>query len=90
MMFRFRITLEATEPKEDDVIVISSPLHKTTSVTFKLTNKSKSFTPFTASFTPDSDAEFTVMPKSGNLESYGREGTTFIVSFTPIEYGKTR
>ncbi|KAL4498636.1 hypothetical protein ABPG72_019754 [Tetrahymena utriculariae] len=88
--WKFKITLEATEPKEDDIIIISSPLHKTTSVTFKLTNKSKSFTPFTASFTPDSDAEFTVMPRSGNLESYGREGTTFIVSFTPIEYGKTR
>lgn len=88
--WKFRIALEASEPKEDDVILISSPLNKTTSVTFKLTNKSKSFTPFVASFTTDSDAEFTVMPKAGNLESYGREGTTFVVSFTPMEYGKTR
>lgn len=30
------------------------------------------------------------MPKSGQLEPYGREGTTFIISFTPIEYGKAR
>jgi len=30
------------------------------------------------------------MPKSGDLEHYGREGTTFVISFTPIEYGKIR
>jgi len=30
------------------------------------------------------------MPKSGELEPIGREGTTFIISFTPIEYGKLR
>jgi hypothetical protein len=26
----------------------------------------------------------------GDLEPYGREGTTFIISFTPVEYGKIR
>lgn len=81
--------VEATEPKEDDLIIISSPLHRTTSVSFKLTNKSKGYAGFLAQFTPDSDPEFTVMPKEGELEPYGREGT-FIISFTPIEYGKTR
>lgn len=35
------MNLEATEPKEDDTMIISSPLHKTTSVSFKLTNRSK-------------------------------------------------
>lgn len=37
--WKFKINLESFEPEEDDVIVIESPLNKTTSVTFKLTNK---------------------------------------------------
>jgi hypothetical protein len=45
---------------------------------------------FTANFTAESDPEFTVYPKIGKLESYGRDGTNFIISFTPIEYGKIR
>lgn len=69
---------------------MSSNLHKTTSVSFKLTNKTKQFAPFTATFSPESDSEFTVFPKSGMLESYGRDGTNFIVSFTPVEYGKPK
>lgn len=74
----------------DDVIVISSPLHKASTVSFKLTNRSKSFSTFNARFTSDSDAEFSVSPKSGLLEPYGNEGTQFTVSFTPVEYGKTK
>ncbi|EWS70940.1 flagellar associated protein, putative (macronuclear) [Tetrahymena thermophila SB210] len=88
--WRYFIDVEATEPEPDDTIVISSNLHKTTSVSFKLTNKTKQFAPFVANFSPESDSEFTVFPKSGTLESYGRDGTTFIVSFTPVEYGKIR
>jgi hypothetical protein len=61
--WKFRITLEALEPQEDDTIIISSPLNKTTSVSFKLTNKVKSYAHFYASFNPESDAEFSVMPK---------------------------
>lgn len=80
--------LEATAPKEDDLIVISSPLNRTTSVSFKLTNHRKKTAFFTASFTPESDPEFTIMPKQGDMERHGTEGTTFIISFTPIEYGK--
>ncbi|EGR27115.1 hypothetical protein IMG5_201370 [Ichthyophthirius multifiliis] len=85
--WRYFLDLEATEPDFDDTIIISSELNKTTSVSFKLTNKAKQFTPFIADFTPDSDTQFTVFPKQGVLEGYGREGTNFIVSFTPIEYG---
>lgn len=82
--------LEAFEPDEDDVILISSPLNKTTSVSFKLTNKVKAYAHFNAGFSPESDAEFSIIPKQGDLEPYGREGTIFIVSFTPVEYGKIR
>ena len=47
--------------------------------------------PFTASFTPDSPCKFTVFPNEGVLEPPGRgDGTVFIVSFTPTEYGKTQ
>lgn len=88
--WKYKIQLEATEPEEDDVILISSPLNKTTSVQFKLTNKTKNYSRFVAGFSPESDAEFSVIPKQGDLEPYGREGTIFIVSFTPIEYGKIR
>jgi hypothetical protein len=45
------------------VIIISSPLNKTTSVSFKLTNKVKSYSKFTAGFSAESDPEFSVMPK---------------------------
>ena len=62
--------LEATAPQEDDLIVISSPLNRTTSVSFKLTNHKKQYAHFTAQFTPESDPEFTIMPKSGELQRY--------------------
>ncbi|CAD8120824.1 unnamed protein product [Paramecium sonneborni] len=81
----YKIILEATPPDEDDVIIINSPLNKTTNVSFKLTNKTKNYAKFFAGFTPDSDAEFSIIPKVGDLEPYGREGTTFVISFTPIE-----
>jgi precorrin-6x reductase len=61
--WKFKVQLEATEPEEDDVIVISSPLNRTTSVSFKLTNKVKAYSRFLANFSPESDAEFSVMPK---------------------------
>jgi hypothetical protein len=30
------------------------------------------------------------MPQEGELEPAGREGKNFILSFTPVEYGKTK
>ena len=50
----------------------------------------KSYAEFTAHFTAESAAEFGVNPKQGMLEPYGKDGTTFIVSFTPTEYGKAK
>lgn len=84
------MVLEAMEPEVDDVIVIQSPLQKTSSVSFKLTNHMRTFAEFNAYFTADSAAEFVVYPKTGLLEPYGKEGTNFIVSFTPLEYGKAK
>lgn len=84
------MVFEALEPEVDDTIVIQSPLHKTSSVSFKLTNHLKSYAEFQAHFTADSAQEFHVMPKQGLLEPYGKEGTNFIISFTPTEYGKAK
>ena len=88
--WKFNAIFEALEPEMDDIITIQSPLHKTSSVSFKLTNHMKAFAEFTAHFTADSAAEFVVHPKQGLLEPYGKEGTNFIVSFTPTEYGKAK
>jgi hypothetical protein len=88
--WKFNVIFEALDPEMDDTILIQSPLHKTSSVSFKLSNHLKSMAEFTAFFTPDSASEFMVYPKSGLLEPYGKEGTNFIVSFTPTEYGKQK
>lgn len=88
--WKFNVVFEALEPEVDDVILIQSPLHKTSSVSFKLNNHLKSHAEFTAFCTSDSAPEFVVQPKSGLLEPYGKEGTNFIVSFTPTEYGKAK
>jgi len=88
--WKFNVVFEALEPDVDDIINISSPLHKTSSVSFKLTNHLKAYAEFTAFFTADSAIEFVCHPKTGLLEPYGKEGTNFIVSFTPTEYGKTK
>lgn len=86
--WKFKMYLEAEEPDEDDIIVIQSPLNQTSSISFRLSNRYKQYSPFVAYFTPDSDPEFSVLPKSGELEPFGREGKNFIISFTPLEYGK--
>lgn len=60
-LWKFKLIMEATPPNEDDVIIISSPLHHTTTVTFRLTNrKPKVFATFNAKYTPESDAEFAI------------------------------
>lgn len=88
--WKFNVILEALEPEVDDVITIQSPLHKVSSVSFKLNNHLKSHAEFQAFFTPDSAAEFAVQPQTGSLEPYGKDGTTFLVSFKPTEYGKAK
>jgi len=58
--WKFNVVFEALEPEVDDVILIQSPLHKTSSVSFRLNNHLKSYAEFTAFFTSDSAAEFVV------------------------------
>ena len=88
--WRFGAVFEATDPELDDVIEIKSPLHKTSSVSFRLCNHTRAYADFQAFFTHDSATEFSVYPKSGVLDPFGKDGTNFIVSFTPTEYGKNK
>lgn len=53
---------------------------------FRLNNRVKSHAKFKAYFTSDSDMEFSIFPKSGDLEPYGREGSQFEVTFAPTQY----
>lgn len=54
-----------------------------------LNNSASEPADFEAFFTPDSPYELSVFPTRGALPPPGKEGTTFVVSFTPKEYGKT-
>merc|ERR1719230_1178460 len=86
--WRFDMKLEATEPEVDDTIAIQSPLNKPASVAFRLSNHSSAYAEFDAFFDAESAYEFTVSPTSGVLEPAGSNGTTFIVTYKPTEYGK--
>lgn len=70
--WKFNMIFEALDPDVDDIIVIQSPLHKTSSVSFKLSNHMRTFAEFSSFFTPDSAPEFVVYPKNGLLEPYGK------------------
>ena len=65
--WKFKISLKATIPVEDDNITIRSPLNRTATIQFKLTNRVKKWAEFKAKFTPESDSEFNVEPKVGKL-----------------------
>jgi len=90
--WKFKLHLEASFPDPDDTIMITSAIHKSSSVSFKLNNYSKVAADFTAAFTNDSDIEFSVNPKSGILEKAkaDMDATNFVVTFAPLEYGKIR
>jgi len=87
--WRFELKLEATEPEPDDTITIESPLNKPASVAFRLCNHTNVYSEFDAFFDAKSSYEFSVTPTSGVLEPAGSQGTTFIVSYRPTEYGKS-
>merc|ERR1719171_2147341 len=86
--WRFDVKLEATEPEVDDIIPIQSPLNKPASVAFRLCNHINAYAEFDAFFDAESAYEFTVQPTAGVLEPAGTNGTTFIITYKPTEYGK--
>jgi len=86
--WRFEMTLEATEPEPDDMIKIEAANNTTANVVFRLNNRFLAYAQFQAYFSTDSAYTLSVSPTSGVLAPYGGEGTQFVVSFSPIEYGK--
>lgn len=91
--WRYSVALEAGEPEVDDVIEIEAPLGRAASVSFRLYNQLDGLAPFQAYFTPDSPPEFTINPSTGVLGSQadgetGSDGTPFLITYTPREYGK--
>jgi hypothetical protein len=87
--WRYDVKVRATEPEPDDIITIEASLNRTASVSFDLANQFPTHAPYKAHFTVDSAPEFSVHPREGVLPPMGTEGLTFVVSFTPREYGKT-
>ena len=86
----YNILLEATEQEPDDIIYIKSSIGKQSFVTFRLQNVFAKDAKFTAYFSHESSSEFSVTPREGVLDQYGREGTQFVICYLPTEYGKIK
>eukprot|EP00941_MAST-03F_sp_MAST-3F-sp1_P000816 g816.t1 len=86
--WRFKMLLDVLDPEVDDVIAIQATLGNTSSVSFDLANIDNSQANFKAFMSPDSPIEFQVYPSEGVLDKYGSQGTNFVVSFSPRDYGK--
>lgn len=77
------MNIESSEPDEDDTIHIFSPLNVTSTgtfcnvVSFKLFNKNNYINDFRAYFTAESDPEFSVTPKNGELCALNAGPQTF-------------
>ncbi|XP_021536941.1 cilia- and flagella-associated protein 47 [Neomonachus schauinslandi] len=88
-IWKFPITLVATEPDVDDVIDIEGiGLFKESIVDFRLTSQTRNPEPFTAYFLPGSDPEFFVKPQVGELPPFDSEGTVLLVGFKPRMYSR--
>ncbi len=81
------VDLEATSPEPDDTIKLTAKVGDLDKISFKLNNRFLGYSPFQAYFASSSSPHFTVEPKSGLLAPYDTEGTTFVVTFAPREYG---
>jgi len=79
--------MEATFPDPDDTIMITSAIHKSSSVSFKLNNYTKVPADFIAGFAPESDIEFTVTPKAGVLEKAKSELIHVVAFFLILVLG---
>ncbi|XP_036600089.1 cilia- and flagella-associated protein 47 [Trichosurus vulpecula] len=88
-IWKFPITLIASEPEFDDVINIEGiGLFKESTVAFRLTSQTRYPESFTAYFLPGSDREFFVKPQMGELLPLHTAGTLISVGFTPQMYSR--
>lgn len=85
--WRAEIDLEATTPDSDDLIYLSAAVGEYDRVSFNLSNRFLGYSNFQAYFSTGSSGHFSVLPTSGVLAPYGSEGTKFVVSFSPFNYG---
>ncbi len=80
--------LEVLDPLPDDTILLTAPVGSQDRVSFKLTNRFLGYSNFEAYFSPQSSPHFSVTPSAGVLAPFGSaEGTQFVVTFAPKEYG---
>ncbi|XP_060230649.1 cilia- and flagella-associated protein 47 [Meriones unguiculatus] len=88
-IWKFPITLIATEPEVEDVIDIQGiGLFKTSVMEFRLTSQTRYYEPFMAYFLPGSDKDFFVKPNSGELPPFYTKGIVISVGFKPRMYSK--
>ncbi|GAB1302928.1 Cilia and flagella-associated protein 47 [Apodemus speciosus] len=88
-IWKFPITLIATEPEVEDVINIQGiGLFKTAETEFRLTSQTRYYEPFVAHFLPGSDREFFVKPHCGELPPFYTKGILIVVGFKPRMYSK--
>jgi hypothetical protein len=85
--WRVQVDLDATEPDADDKIKLVAPVGGADKITFRLTNRFLGYSKFHAFFSSKSSPHFNVLPTSGVLAPYGSEGTAFVVTFAPADYG---
>lgn len=87
----FKLELEALNPDYFDQLVIYSTVNVCKTIQFRLFNSDKNTCDeFNAYFSKESDKEFDVFPKNGELESELYNGTIFQISYLPKQYGKIK
>ena len=83
--------MEALNPDYFDQLVIYSTVNVCKTIQFRLFNSDKNTCDeFNAYFSKESDKEFDVFPKNGELESELYNGTIFQISYLPKQYGKIK
>ncbi|XP_040600110.1 cilia- and flagella-associated protein 47 isoform X2 [Mesocricetus auratus] len=88
-IWKFPITLIATEPEVEEIIDIQGiGLFKTSVTEFRLTSQTRYYEPFTAHFLPGGDRDFFVKPQSGELPPFYTKGIVIVVGFKPRMYSK--
>lgn len=85
--WRLQLDLDAADPEPDDTIRLTAAVGQRDQVTFRLSNRFLGFSTFEAYFNARSSAHFSVSPATGVLAPFGSDGTPFVVSFAPPEYG---
>ena len=85
--WRLQVDIDATEPEPDDKVKMMAAVGESDKVSFRLANRFLGYSKFHAYFSSKSSPHFSVWPSSGVLAPYGTEGTQFVVTFAPADYG---